>query len=47
MSGNNELVPIEPKILEWARTRINMSIPEVAKKLDKKIDTITNWEKRN
>lgn len=45
MSGNNEIVPIEPKILEWARTRINMSIPEVAKKLDKKIDTITNWEK--
>jgi Zn-dependent peptidase ImmA (M78 family)/DNA-binding XRE family transcriptional regulator len=45
MSRNNEIVPIEPKILEWARTRINMSIPEVAKKLDKKIDTITNWEK--
>ncbi len=45
MSRNNEIVPIEPKILEWARTRINMSISEVAKKLDKDIDTITNWEK--
>lgn len=44
MSRNNEIVPIEPKILEWARTRINMSIPEVAKKLDKDIDTIINWE---
>lgn len=45
MSRNNEIIPIEPKILEWARTRINMSIPEVAKKLNKDIDTITNWEK--
>lgn len=45
MSRNNEIVPIEPKILEWARNRINMSIPEVAKKLDKDIYTITNWEK--
>lgn len=35
MSDNNEIVQIEPRILVWARTRINMSISEVAQKLKK------------
>jgi len=44
MSRNNTIVPIESKILVWARNRINMSLHEVADKLDKDIKTIENWE---
>lgn len=45
MSDNNEIVQIEPRILVWARTRINMSISEVAQKLKKNEETIEEWEK--
>lgn len=44
MTDNNEIVQIEPKILVWARTRINMSVTEVAKSLDKDEKTIEDWE---
>ncbi len=44
MSDNNEIVQIEPRILVWARTRINMSISEVAQKLKKDEETIEDWE---
>ncbi|MFW6276839.1 MAG: helix-turn-helix domain-containing protein, partial [Bacteroidota bacterium] len=44
MAGNNEIVQIEPKILEWARTRINMSLFEAAEILKKDEETIKKWE---
>jgi Zn-dependent peptidase ImmA (M78 family)/transcriptional regulator with XRE-family HTH domain len=44
MTGNNEIVEIDPRILVWARTRINMSISEVARKLKKDEQIIQNWE---
>jgi Zn-dependent peptidase ImmA (M78 family)/DNA-binding XRE family transcriptional regulator len=47
MSNNNEIVQIEPRILVWARTRINMSISEVAQKIKKDEKTIEDWEKGN
>ena len=44
MTGSNEIVKIEPRILVWARTRINMSISEVARKLKKDEQVIESWE---
>ncbi len=44
MSRNNEIIPIEPRILVWARTRINMSVTEVAEKLKKDVNIIESWE---
>jgi len=45
MFDNNEIVQIEPGILVWARTRINMSISEVAQRLKKDEEVIESWEK--
>jgi Zn-dependent peptidase ImmA (M78 family)/transcriptional regulator with XRE-family HTH domain len=44
MGKKNEIVQIESKILVWARTRINMSIPDVAKKLKINSEIIERWE---
>lgn len=45
MFENDDIVIIEPSILEWARTRINMSISEVSKKIKIKESVVEDWEK--
>jgi Zn-dependent peptidase ImmA (M78 family) len=45
MKGNNEIIPIDYKILVWARKRLNLDITEVAHKLKIKPSIITSWEK--
>jgi Zn-dependent peptidase ImmA (M78 family) len=45
MEKNNQLIQIEPKILVWARTRLNLSIQEVANSLNKDTKIVSDWEK--
>lgn len=40
----NEVMPVNPKILRWARLSLGMSVDEVGRRMNKSIDIIEAWE---
>ncbi len=44
MTSNNQIIPINPDILVWARERLNMDLAEVSDKLGQNTAIVTNWE---
>lgn len=44
-SGSHIKIPLQPKVLRWARERAGLEVDHLAKKMDVKPDQIQDWEK--
>lgn len=44
MADNNEIIPINPQILVWARESIGMTVDDVASRMNKEASVVEQWE---